>query len=72
MEAPSPYEVDGVLFIFRLTPQMALAAGDVKITVDESVTVGSIQSQPTKSEVIDQELNRHGMGSYQWCAPFSL
>ena len=46
---------------------------DVKIPVDESdITTGSTPSQPmTKSAVIDQELNRHGMSRYQWYAPLS-
>ncbi|KAF8548402.1 MFS general substrate transporter [Imleria badia] len=36
---------------------------DVQISVEESLT----ESQPTtKSAIIDQELNRHGMGRYQW------
>jgi hypothetical protein len=52
---------------------MISAVADVKIPVDESITTGAIPSQPTtKSAVIDQELNRHGMGRYQWYAPLSL
>ena len=52
---------------------MISAVIDVKIPVDESTTTGSIPSQSmTKSAVIDQELNRHGMGRYQWYAPLSF
>ena len=49
--------------------QMTSVAVDVKNEVDESITAGEIPSLPmTKSSIIDQELNRHGMGRYQWCA----
>lgn len=52
---------------------MASTAVDVKITVDESVEDGSIPlPSTTKSTIIDQELNQHGMGRYQWCTPLSF
>ena len=52
---------------------MTSAAVDVKITVDDSVEAGSIPlPSTTRSSIIDQELNRHGMGRYQWCALLSF
>ena len=39
---------------------------DADTSVDESIA----KSQPaTKSAIIDRELNRHGMGRYQWYVP---
>ncbi|KAF8128028.1 major facilitator superfamily domain-containing protein [Boletus edulis] len=47
--------------------QMSSAVVDVKNAADDFVTARSILSHPmTKSSIIDRELNRHGMGRYQW------
>lgn len=44
----------------------------VKHQVDESVTAVTVESQRMiKSSIIDRELNKHGMGRYQWYVPLS-
>ena len=54
---------------FGSISQMTSAVVDVKIPVDEFINAESTPT--TKSAVVDQELNRHGMGRYQWYAPLS-